>query len=1040
MMEPQSLRPAAAPLALGPVLAWALAASPALAQQGPPAAPQDPAAPPTSAAPPVFAEAPTSAAPPLSAAPEESRIVVTGSLIGGPAEDAPAPVEVIDAEELARQGSPSIIDLTRRLPVSSGVLGDSSQFDGRSQFAQGSASINLRGLGPQRTLVLLNGRRLAPHGGAGVPFVDVNLLPADAVARIEVLKDGAAATYGSDAIAAVVNIITRTRQQGFEASAGYRYIDGSEGDWNAGLSWGGEVGPARLFVSGGYQRRNELQVLDRDFVVRPYAENPQGGWSGGGNPGNFDFSGPLGGIAFDADQGCEALGGFRSVPGSSADLCLTNYLGFTNLIEPEQRYQLFADAELALAEGVDLRVTGLYGRLETELNTSPSFLPTIAPSSAAAFGGSGLFVIPQYAPALIDYCARFGAAAGCAVGADGLPAAPALAYPVRFRPFLLGGNPLFDNERGTARAPRDSDSYQATAELAVEVGAALQLTASATYSEYDRYFEVADSFVDLLQNALAGFGGPDCPYADPRTRAGLDPQQLAALAGTGGCTYFNPFSTAVPGNTLTGVANPLFAGDGSLPGLSTAPGAGLVNDAATAGDFYNLWGRQANTQLWVGEVVLAGDSGVMLPGGEAAFALGAQYRRDRYRRTYEGGNNLDLFPCPGSVLDPAASCSPETGALGFIGSNRDVAVAGEVGALFGELRLPLADRILAQLSARYEDYGDRGGASFDPQARIRVELADWLVLRGGAGTTFRGPPPQSALADLVVLTLIGGSFRAVDLLGNTELEPERATTYNAGLVVERGGLNASLDYWRYRFEGPIEAEPVSGIVSALFGASGTAHCDDPAYAALQARFLFSGGTCSAANVQRLTTYAFNAADVTTSGIDASASYDWAAGPAQMQVGAAGSYTFEYAVDEVVVEGIAVQPAFDAAGKLNYQTTAYPLPRAKGQAWLQGEWGAHSLRLQLNHVGAYTDQRGDEVFGPNPTALAGASVTEGKRIGRWTTLDLAWNWQVESGTALSLALFNLTDEDPPFARLDQNFDPFTASPLGFTARAGVSQAF
>jgi len=966
-------------------------------------------------------------------------ILVTGSLIGGAAEDAPAPVELLDAEELARQGSPSILDITRRLPVSSGVLGDSSQFDGRSQFAEGGASINLRGLGPQRTLVLLNGRRMAASGSSSQPFVDLNLLPMDAVSRIEILKDGAAATYGSDAIAGVVNIITRTGQRGFQASAAYRYIEGSDGDINGALSWGGELGPARLFLSGGYQRRHELQVLDRKGLVRSYPENPQGGYSGGGNPGNFDYDGALGGVRFTADEGCEGLGGFRSRPGSADDLCFTNFLAFSNLIEPEERFQLFADAEVELAGGADLRVTALYGRLDTELNTSPSFLPTIAPSPASAFGGTGLFVIPEYAPALIDYCARFGAQSGCATGPNGAPQAPAFAYPVRFRPFLMGGNPLFDNERNTVSVPRDSDFYQATAELRVDLGGGRRLVASGGYSEYDRYFEVADSFVDLLQNALAGFGGPACPYADPRTRAGLTPAQMASVAGTQGCSWFNPFSTAVASNALTGAANPVFAGNGSPAGLSSTPGAGLVNDAVTIGHFYNRWGRVANTRQWVAELVLSGGTGLSLPGGEAGFALGGQYRQDRYARRYLGGNNLDLYPCPGSVLDANATCNPQTGALGFIGSNRDVAVAGDVGAAFGELRLPVTGRILAQLSARYEDYGANGGSTFDPQARIRIELADWLVLRGGAGTTFRGPPPQSTQADLVVLTLIGGAFRAIDVLGNAKIEPERATTYNAGLVVERGGFRGAVDYWRYELEGPIETEPVSGIVSSLFGASGSQNCGNPAYAGLQARFLFSGGICSAANVQRLTTYAFNSAGVTTSGLDLSASYDWGTGPAQLQVGLNGAYTFAFRVGEVMVEGIAVQPAFDAAGKLNYQTTAYPLPRAKGSAWLQGEAGPHALRLQVNHVGAYRDQRGNDVFGPN-ASLAGESVTTGKRIGSFTTLDATWIWRLREGTAVSLSLFNILDTPPPFARVDQNFDPFTASALGASARLGVSQSF
>src|SRR5690606_8280724 len=214
----------------------------------------------------------------------ERPIVVTDSLRAGSREEPPAPVEVIDAEELAAQGSPTMLELTKRLAVSAGVIGDATQFDTRSQFSEGTASVNLRGLGPQRTLVLLNGRRVVASGQGNLPLVDVNLLPGAAIGRIEVLKDGAATTYGSDAIAGVVNVTPRTDQDGFLAAGDYRWVDGSNGDWNAALSWGGELGPARLFVSGGYQHRSELTALDRDFGVLSYPENPQGGWSGGGAP------------------------------------------------------------------------------------------------------------------------------------------------------------------------------------------------------------------------------------------------------------------------------------------------------------------------------------------------------------------------------------------------------------------------------------------------------------------------------------------------------------------------------------------------------------------------------------------------------------------------------------------------------------------------------------------------------------------------------------------------------------------------------------
>ena len=197
------------------------------------------------------------------------RIVVTGTLIRGSAEDAAAPITVIDADELALQGSPSLLDIARRLPVSSGVLGDSSQFDARSQFNQGAASVNLRGLGPQRTLVLLNGKRMVATGAGNVPLVDINLMPAAAIGRIEILKDGAAATYGSDAIAGVVNIITRDTQDGFQVGGDYRWIDQSDGDWTASASYGREYGFGRVFLSAGYQNRSELRSTARDFAFRP---------------------------------------------------------------------------------------------------------------------------------------------------------------------------------------------------------------------------------------------------------------------------------------------------------------------------------------------------------------------------------------------------------------------------------------------------------------------------------------------------------------------------------------------------------------------------------------------------------------------------------------------------------------------------------------------------------------------------------------------------------------------------------------------------
>jgi iron complex outermembrane receptor protein len=181
-----------------------------------------------------------------------------------------------------------------------------------------------------------------------------------------------------------------------------------------------------------------------------------------------------------------------------------------------------------------------------------------------------------------------------------------------------------------------------------------------------------------------------------------------------------------------------------------------------------------------------------------------------------------------------------------------------------------------------------------------------------------------------------------------------------------------------------------------------------------------------------------AANVSTSGLDLQASYELPIGEGAVTVGVAGTYVIDYTTDDVTVEGIVVQPAFDGVGLLNYQTTAYPLPQWKGNAYLQAEFGAHELRLQANYIDGYTDQRGAAIFGPNAGALAGATVATGKNIESFTTFDVTYRLKLPTGTMLAISALNVFDKDPPFARLDQNYDPFTASPLGFTAKVSISQ--
>ena len=189
------------------------------------------------------AQAPGPAEP--GAADRLERVVVTGSNILRAASATPSPLQVVTREDIERSGRSNLAEVLQALTAANNGSTATAFSDG---VAAGAAGVSLRGLGVNATLVLVNGRRMAPYGladDAQRSFVDLNSLPLEAVERIEVLKDGASAVYGSDAVAGVVNVILRRRMTGFELAA------------DAGTSYRGDGGWRRLsatFGRGDYGR------------------------------------------------------------------------------------------------------------------------------------------------------------------------------------------------------------------------------------------------------------------------------------------------------------------------------------------------------------------------------------------------------------------------------------------------------------------------------------------------------------------------------------------------------------------------------------------------------------------------------------------------------------------------------------------------------------------------------------------------------------------------------------------------------------------
>ncbi|HJV41139.1 MAG TPA: TonB-dependent receptor, partial [Caulobacter sp.] len=244
----------------------------------------------------------------------------------------------------------------------------------------------------------------------------------------------------------------------------------------------------------------------------------------------------------------------------------------------------------------------------------------------------------------------------------------------------------------------------------------------------------------------------------------------------------------------------------------------------------------------------------------------------------------------------------------------------------------------------------------------------------------------------------------------------------------------------------IVAEPVAGIVGALYpnGPAGANNCANPAYAALVARFTFNG-SCSTptTSIARLKTFYVNGAPVKNSGFDFSADYrfkDVLGG--DVSLGGTATYIRKYEVGASQVEGITVEKAFDAVGLLNYQTTVVPIPKWKGDVYAEWNAGPHNLRLSVHYIGGYTDQR-TAPFAANAykdTTGAGVTVSAGKQIKKQVLTDLAYRVFLPWDTTATLAITNLFDKDPSYARLDLGYDPFTGDPLGRTYKLGLRKKF
>jgi iron complex outermembrane receptor protein len=316
------------------------------------------------------------------------KIVVTGSNIPRTDTETTSPVQVISRQEIDRTGKTTVAEYLQTL-TSDGAGSIPKSFG--NGFAGGGAGVSLRGLGAGSTLVLLNGRRLAPFGLADdgqKVFSDLSTIPLEAVERIDVLKDGASAIYGSDAIAGVINIILRKDFTGVVVKGSFGTSGDSvgyqrKGSITAGFGDLAEDGFNFFFSLEGSKtdaigvddRRNRKWIGTGDTRPWGYAigTNLPGRITGGGTGAG---GGPTGAIEnpntglFESLPGCAALSDVT--PQDPAGGCLWDVAQFRDLSPKEEYINFFSRGTFAFNDNAELYTEFGYSKKKTEFNNTPS--------------------------------------------------------------------------------------------------------------------------------------------------------------------------------------------------------------------------------------------------------------------------------------------------------------------------------------------------------------------------------------------------------------------------------------------------------------------------------------------------------------------------------------------------------------------------------------------------------------------------------------------------------------------------------------------